>query len=120
MQTTRAKPRLRVLLGAAISIGPGKVDLLDAIARTGSISAAARDMGMSYRRAWTLVETMNASFRKPLVMSAVGGRGGGGAQVTATGREVLKRYRAMEEKAAKSVARELGAFARLMSDAARK
>ena len=112
----RAKPRLRVLLGAAISIGPGKVDLLDAIARTGSISAAARGMGMSYRRAWTLVETMNASFRKPLVISAVGGRGGGGAQLTETGREVIRRYRAMEEKAAKSVTSELGAFARLMSD----
>ena len=115
-RNANATPRIRVLLGAAISIGPGKVDLLDAIGRTGSISAAARDMGMSYRRAWTLVETMNASFRAPLVVSNVGGRGGGGARLTDTGRDVLKRYRAMESKAAKSITREMTAFARLMSD----
>jgi len=94
----------------------GRVDLLDAIAETGSISAAARQMGMSYRRAWTLVEAMNQRFRQPLVASAVGGRGGGGAHLTDAGQEVVTRYRAMEKKAAKSVAAEIDAFADLMAE----
>lgn len=115
-----AKPHLRILLGSAIAVGPGKAELLDAIARTGSISAAAREMGMSYRRAWTLVETMNRSFRKPLVASVIGGRGGGGARVTEAGREVLRRYRAMETKAANSVTREMRAFERLLRDDAKE
>ena len=110
-----AKPRLRILLGTGIAIGPGKADLLEAIARTGSISAAAREMGMSYRRAWTLVEVMNRSFSGPLVETLTGGSGGGGAQVTEFGADVLARYRAMETKAAISVAPEMKAFARLMA-----
>ena len=111
-----AAPRVRVLLGNAIGMGPGKATLLAAIERTGSISAAAREMRMSYRRAWTLVETMNASFREPLVISATGGAGGGGARITARGRDVLKRYRAMEEKAARAVDRDMAEFAKLMKD----
>jgi len=75
-----AKPRLRILLGAEIAIGPGKADLLEAIARSGSISAAGRELGMSYRRAWNLVEVMNRSFRAPLVETLTGGAGGGGAR----------------------------------------
>jgi len=109
-------PRVRVLLGNAIGMGPGKAALLAAIERTGSISAAAREMRMSYRRAWTLVETMNRSFREPLVVSATGGAGGGGARITARGRDVLKRFRAMEEKAAESIARDMTEFAKLMKD----
>ncbi len=107
-------PRLRVLLGAAVAIGHGKADLLDAIAETGSISAAAKRMGMSYRRAWLLVDTMNGSFRGPLVASARGGSGGGGAALTALGREVLARYRAMETKALECLADDLDAFSELM------
>ncbi len=113
----KQRPRIRILMGASVALGPGRVDLLDAIAHTGSISAAARQMGMSYRRAWTLVEAMNRRFRNPLVESAVGGRGGGGARLTAAGREVVTRYRAMEDKAAESVAAEIDAFADLMADA---
>ena len=109
-------PRVRVLLGNAIGMGPGKAALLAAIERTGSISAAAREMRMSYRRAWTLVETMNQSFREPLVVSATGGAGGGGARITARGRDVLKRFRAMEEKAAQSIAHDMAEFAKLMKD----
>ena len=107
-------PRLRVLLGAAIAIGPGKADLLDAIAASGSISAAAKRMGMSYRRAWLLVDTMNGCFQGPLVASARGGAGGGGARLTPLGEEVLARYRDMEAKARGCLDKDLAAFTRLM------
>lgn len=110
----KIKPRLRILLGSEIALGPGKADMLDALARTGSISAAAREMGMSYRRAWLLVDTMNRSFRSPLVEACKGGSGGGGARVTEFGLEVLGRYRAMELKAAASVATEMREFTRLL------
>jgi len=106
-------PRLRVLLGEATAMGPGKAALLEAIAESGSISRAAKAMGMSYRRAWLLVETMNACFREPLVEAARGGSGGGGARVTPLGREVLLRYREMEEHAAEALASELADFAAL-------
>lgn len=112
---TAGSPRLRILLGAEIAIGPGKADLLDAIGRTGSISAAAREMKMSYRRAWLLVDTMNHCFRSPLVEAAKGGSGGGGARITELGLDVLARYRAMEMKAAASVAAEMRAFTQLLS-----
>lgn len=102
------------MLGSATAIGPGKADLLGLIDETGSISAAAREMGMSYRRAWKLVESMNAAFRDPLVEAVVGGRGGGGARVTDAGHDVLRRYRAMEDKAADSVAADLDAFGDLL------
>lgn len=88
------KPRL-VVKGER-AIGPGKADLLEAIARTGSISAAAKAMGMSYSRAWTLVDTMNRVFKQPLVAAATGGSRGGGARVTETGADVLARYRALQ------------------------
>ena len=107
-------PRLRILLGREIAIGPGKAELLRLIEEMGSISAAAREMGMSYRRAWTLVETMNGAFREPVVEAAIGGRGGGGARVTDFGREALNRYRAMEEKAVSSVTAEMDAFSELL------
>jgi molybdate transport system regulatory protein len=112
--TKNPNPRLRILLGRSIAIGPGKAELLHLIGSTGSISAAAREMGMSYRRAWTLVETMNTAFREPVVTAATGGKGGGGAKVTDFGREALKRYRAMEEKAAKSVTTEMDAFTEML------
>lgn len=112
--TNNPAPRLRILLGRSIAIGPGKAELLRLIEATGSISAAAREMGMSYRRAWTLVETMNTAFREPVVTAATGGRGGGGAKVTGFGREALKRYSAMEEKAAASVTTEMDAFTEML------
>jgi molybdate transport system regulatory protein len=85
-------PRIRILSGSEIALGPGKADLLRAIDETGSISAAAREMGMSYRRAWLLVHTMNECFRSPLVEAVKGGAEGGGARLTSTGREVLSHY----------------------------
>jgi len=111
-----ARARLRILLGEATAIGPGKADLLEAVARTGSISGAARAMNMSYRRAWLLVDTMNRSFRAPLIETAAGGAGGGGAQVTAFGHEVLQRYREMETRANAAVTDELAAFRTLLAD----
>lgn len=111
----RARPRLRILLGEAIAIGPGKADLLEAIEQTGSISGAAREMGMSYRRAWQLVDTMNHCFKQAVVDTSTGGSGGGGAQVTDFGRQILVRYREMENKAAKAIQREMQTFSHLLS-----
>ncbi len=109
------KPQIRILFRKAIAMGPGKSELLQAIDRTGSISAAARDMGMSYRRAWLLVDTMNQSFKHPLVTTEIGGQRGGGATVTEFGQDVLARYLAMEAKAALAVEKEMGEFVKLMS-----
>ncbi len=98
------RPRFRIVGDdETIVLGPGKADLLEAIARTGSIRAAAAELEMSYMRAWTLVRTMNAAFRTPLVEKERGGSAQGGAALTTRGRAVLKLYRKMEEKAAKSV-----------------
>jgi molybdate transport system regulatory protein len=87
--------RLRLLFGDRLVFGPGKGELLARIAETGSIAAAGRAMGMSYKRAWALVEEMNAAFRAPLVLSARGGAGGGGAVLSGEGREVLAAYQEM-------------------------
>ncbi|MDO5612661.1 MAG: LysR family transcriptional regulator [Paracoccus sp. (in: a-proteobacteria)] len=93
-----ALPRIKLRLdyGPALTLGPGKADLLTGIAELGSISAAGRRMGMSYKRAWSLVEEMNSAFARPLVDSARGGPGGGGAVLTETGAQVLAHFRALE------------------------
>ena len=109
------RPQIRIMFRKAIAMGPGKADLLRAIDETGSISGAARQMEMSYRRAWLLVDTMNQAFKLPVVVTLTGGKAGGGAAVTDFGKEVLARYSAMEAKASASVARELRTFAELMS-----
>lgn len=98
----RCRPRFRILHGNEIALGPGKVDLLETIQRTGSISAAAREMGLSYRRAWGMVDVMNHCFQKPLVTRATGGRGGGGASLTELGQKVTRLYRSMESKSKKA------------------
>jgi molybdate transport system regulatory protein len=113
--TDGLKPQIRIMFRKAIAMGPGKADLLEAIAGTGSISAAARRLGMSYRRAWLLVDTMNQCFDRPLVETATGGSHGGGARVTELGHEVIRRYRDMDLKATAAVARELAEFSRLMT-----
>ncbi|MDQ3282718.1 MAG: LysR family transcriptional regulator [Acidobacteriota bacterium] len=97
------RPRIRVVADdGTILLGPGKADLLDAIARSGSIRAAAEELGMSYMRAWTLVRTMNVAFRNPLVEKVRGGAEQG-AQLTKAGEKVLRIYRRMEEKAERAV-----------------
>jgi len=110
----RLEPRLRILLGSSIAIGPGKAALLQAIGEAGSIAAAGRRMGMSYRRAWRLAKTMNACFREPLIEAAKGGIGGGGARLTPMGREVLSLYRAMEDHAATAVIADMEKLRALM------
>lgn len=111
----RLRPQIRIMFRKVIAMGPGKAALLQAIAETGSISAAARHMEMSYRRAWLLVDTMNQCFKSPVVVTLTGGKSGGGAAVTEFGMLVLDRYRKMETKASASVAKELGEFASLMT-----
>ncbi len=108
--------RLRVLRNDEIAMGPGKVALLEAIAREGSISAAARALDMSYRRAWLLVDVMNRSFREPLVASAAGGRQGGGAAVTPFGLQVVAQFRAIEAAALAAVHTQLADFSTLVND----
>ena len=112
----RLEPRIRILLGSSIAIGPGKAALLEAIGETGSIAAAGRRMGMSYRRAWVLTKTMNACFKEPLIETAKGGSGGGGARLTDTGCEVLALYRAMEDHAATAVMPDMDKLRALMVD----
>jgi molybdate transport system regulatory protein len=95
---------LRVDFGGSRSVGPGKIRLLEAIARTGSISQAGRSLGMSYRRAWLLIDDMNRSFRHAVVTAKPGGSQGGGAALTGFGAELVRDYRAIEaaaERAAK-------------------
>lgn len=99
--------RIRIHFGDRGFFGPGKAELLDLIASEGSIAAAGRAMGMSYRRAWLLVEEMNAMFEAPLVTAQHGGQGGGGAVVTPEGHAVIARYRAVIEKAQAAVEGEL-------------
>jgi molybdate transport system regulatory protein len=91
----RLKLKLQLYCGDAIAMGPGKADLLEAIVREGSISAAGRALGMSYRRAWLLVDTMNRCFVKPLVEAHPGGGKSAGAKLTAEGEAALAAYRAL-------------------------
>ena len=101
-RATRAgsvQPRFRIVFGRDIALGPGKAELLAHIGATGSINQAAKRMNMSYMRAWSLVQTMNRCFKEPLVRAAHGGEGGGGAELTASGRQALALYRQMESKA---------------------
>lgn len=95
---------LRVYVAPEISIGPGKADLLEGIRSTGSIAAAGRQLGMSYKRAWHLIEALNGHFAAPLVVSSKGGASGGGATLTELGLEVLQLYREMQLAAEKAIA----------------
>ncbi len=108
--------RIRIVFGEDEMIGPGKADLLERIDSCGSIAAAGREMGMSYKRAWELIGTLNAMFRAPLVESTRGGPGGGGAVLTDLGREVLAHYRAFEADVAAGGAERLAALHALLRD----
>ena len=112
---------LRILSAKNPAMGPGKARLVALIAETGSISAAARKMGMSYRRAWQLVEALNESFDEAVVLTAVGGRRGGGAVVTDFGRRLVEAYHGMEAKASAAIAPDLEDFtAHLRRSAAKR
>lgn len=108
----------RIELGPGRRLGPGKVRLLEMIDDLGSISAAARKMGMSYRRAWLLVEESNCLFAEPLVESVAGGPGGGGARLTKLGKRMIQAYRQIERDAASLVNRKLSAMPEFRTAAA--
>ena len=99
--------RLRITHANEIAVGPGKVALLEAIVTTGSITAAAKELRMSYRRAWLLIDSMNHMFKLPVVDAAKGGKQGGGTSVTATGLKVIECYRRIEREALKASARDI-------------
>jgi molybdate transport system regulatory protein len=121
MQSTPQRPpeprlRIRIVFDKGQFIGPGKADLMEGIERCGSIAAAGRGMGMSYKRAWELIGALNGMFRTPLVESTRGGPGGGGAVLTDLGREVLTQYRAFEEEAASAGAARINAIKSQLRD----
>jgi len=108
--------RFRVDFARGAAIGPGKIALLEEIDRVGSLSQAARALNMSYRRAWQLLESLNGSFAKAVVITAKGGRGGGGAILTPFGRELVRAYHGLDAQIQASAAR---AFRRLLAKARR-
>ena len=103
---TGLKIKLQIYCGAEIAMGPGKADLLEAIAREGSISGAGRALGMSYRRAWLLVDAMNRCWAEPLVATSPGAAAGAGARLTAFGADVLAGYRELQRGAEQACAAE--------------
>lgn len=111
--------RIRVVFGPGAMMGPGKAELLERIGETGSIAAAGRDMGMSYKRAWQLVETLNAMFDAPLVVSMRGGSKGGGATVTEAGKAVLAEYRGLEAEAQKAGGAHVSRLSGMLGDMSR-
>ena len=114
--TDETKIKLRLEYAAPLVLGPGKADLLERIDRLGSISAAGREMGMSYKRAWSLVEEMNTAFARPVVDSSRGGSGGGGAVLTDQGRSMLEHYRALEDVLRRQGADHLAALNAMLRD----
>jgi molybdate transport system regulatory protein len=109
-ETRHATLTIRIDFGAFGFLGPGKIALMELISKHGSISAAGKEMGMSYRRAWLLVDEVNHIFRAPLVETQMGGSGGGGARLTRLGRDVVARYRAIEGAAATAAAADMRAL----------
>ena len=108
--------RIRIVFGSDAMLGPGKAELLERIRDTGSIAAAGRGMGMSYKRAWSLVEEMNRAFRDPLVDSQRGGAKGGGAHLTDAGETVLAHYRKLEDIMAEAGAARIGSLRAMLRD----
>ncbi len=109
-------PRLRVVMGKDVAFGPGKAELLALVAETGSIGKAAIRMGMSYMRAWSLIQTMNASFKRPVIKAVRGGQARGGAELTETGRRVLALYRRVEKDSLKAIQADWRALRKLLHD----
>ena len=114
MASPKVRLQLRVRFGSEHSLGMGKVQLLEAIAEHGSISAAARSMDMAYRHAWEMVDDLNQCFGEKVVSTASGGSRGGGAELTAIGRDLVDRFRTMEVKAGRALASDLSALERRM------
>jgi molybdate transport system regulatory protein len=111
--------RFRVHFNGATTLGPGKIELLEQIGLTGSLSQAARAMDMSYRRGWVLLNSLNTSYDEPAAMTAKGGRGGGGATLTPFGRELIRVYRQFDAQLQKRAALAFGPIARRVGGKAR-
>jgi molybdate transport system regulatory protein len=107
-----ARLKITIVFTSGARIGPGKAMLLQSIRDSGSISAAAREMRMSYKRAWVLLDSMNQAFTEPVVITAPGGAGGGGATLTRFGAELLERYRRVYDQAAAAAGDDVAALAR--------
>jgi molybdate transport system regulatory protein len=107
--------KLRVVLAPGIAFGPGKAEILKGVKETGSITSAGRRLGMSYKRAWLLVNIMNHDFNAPLVKASKGGQSGGGAELTPLGEKVLDYYLKMLDKTGKAVTRDLKQMTKLIS-----
>lgn len=120
MTTSRASPpglsHLRVTITDDFYLGPGRADLIELIAETGSISAAGKRMGMSYKRAWSLVQALNDGFGVPLVETSRGGADQGGAVLTAEGAEVLRLYRHMQDRTREAIAADVAVVQAMISD----
>lgn len=112
--------RLRIYVKPDVLLGPGRADLLEGIRDTGSIAAAGRRMGMSYKRAWSLIETMNAEFGADVVSGAKGGAHGGGSTLTPLGEEIVGRYRSMEQATEKAIRTDLKALSSKLSVISKK
>ncbi len=112
-RTTRPLVRPRLYLGGELSLGPGKIDLLRKVGETGSISAAARTLGIPYKRAWLLIDSLNRGFPSPLLDTAIGGKAGGGARLTPLGEALVTAYDALEAKLNSAAHAELVAITRL-------
>src|SRR5262245_34767524 len=108
---SRPVVRLRIDFAPGSALGPGKVGLLEAVDRTGSLSAAAAELGIGYKRAWSLLQSVNELFEAPLVVMSRGGRGGGGATVTERGREVITAFRSVERRASLAATQAFAGFA---------
>ncbi|WP_296556976.1 LysR family transcriptional regulator [Pigmentiphaga sp.] len=111
--TTAVMVRPRVYIGESIALGPGKIDLLRAIGKTRSLSAAARSLGIPYKRAWLLVDSLNHGFGQPVVQAVAGGKGGGGTILTVLGAELVSRYDALERRINEASVAELKALRQL-------
>jgi molybdate transport system regulatory protein len=111
---------LRLYLTPDRPLGPGKIQILESIRDGGSISEAARGMKMSYRSAWLLVDSMNSLFRKPVVDTTLGGRGGGSATLTELGADVIRHYRAMERATRRAIAKDLASLERRLRSVRRR
>jgi molybdate transport system regulatory protein len=108
--------RFRIDFAKNSHVGPGKIDLLEAIRKSGSLSQAARDLGMSYRYAWLLVDSLKSAFREPVTLATTGGKGGGGVSLTAFGEALVGSYRALERDIAEAAARRLQSIIPIISE----